>query len=57
MPGLDSKQCSLRLPAQPPLASGGVQVSALLLCWELPLGTFSVGFNYLFIFPPGYVAL
>ena len=31
--------------------------SALLLCWELPLGTFSVGFNYLFIFPPGYVAL
>ena len=24
---------------------------------ELPLGTLSVGFNYLFIFPPSYVAL
>ena len=24
---------------------------------ELPLGTYSVGFNYLFIFPPSYVAL
>ena len=24
---------------------------------KLPLGTQSVGFNYLFIFPPGYVAL
>ena len=24
---------------------------------ELPLSTYSVGFNYLFIFPPGYVAL
>ena len=29
----------------------------LLLHWELPLGTESVGFNYLFIFPPGYVVL
>ena len=29
----------------------------LLLHWELPLDTSSVGFNYLFIFPPGYVAL
>ena len=34
-----------------------MQPFALLLCWELPLGTYSVGFNYLFIFPPGYVAL
>ena len=34
-----------------------VQASGLLLHWELPLGTQSVGFNYLFIFPPGYVAL
>ena len=29
----------------------------LLLHWELPLGTYSVGFTYLFIFPPGYVTL
>ena len=34
-----------------------MRVSALLLHWELPLGTYYVGFNYLFIFPPGYVAL
>ena len=31
--------------------------SALLLCWELPFGMKSVGFNYLFVFPPSYVAL
>ena len=31
--------------------------SALFLRRELPLGMQSVGFNYLFIFPPGYVAL
>ena len=34
-----------------------MQASALLLHWELLLGTYSVGFTYLFIFPPGYVAL
>ena len=34
-----------------------MRVSGLLLCWELPLGMQSVGFKYLFIFPPGYVAL
>ena len=32
-------------------------MSGLLLCWELPLGTESVGFNYLFIFLRSYVAL
>ena len=26
-------------------------MSVLLLCWELPLGTESVSFNYLFFFP------
>ena len=31
--------------------------SALFLHWELPLGMQSVGFNYLFIFPPSYVDL
>ena len=30
---------------------------ALLHRWELLLGTQSVGFNYLFIFPPSYFAL
>ena len=34
-----------------------MQASVLLLHWELPLGTYSVSFNHLFIFPPGYVAL
>ena len=34
-----------------------MQASVLLLRWELQSGTESVGFNYLFIFPPGYVAL
>ena len=31
--------------------------SGLLHHWELLLGTESVGFNYLFIFPPSYIAL
>ena len=55
-----SKQCSLYLPAQPPLASGGcrhLRCFAASLLGELPLGSWSVGFNYLFIFPPCYVAL
>ena len=34
-----------------------MQVSVRLLCWDLPLGMSSVGLNYLFSFPPGYVAL
>ena len=32
-------------------------ICAASLLGELPLGTYSVGFNYLFIFPPFYVAL
>ena len=32
-------------------------ICAASLLGELPLGTWSVGFNYLFIFPPCYVAL
>ena len=31
-------------------------ICAASLLGELPLGTYSVGFNYLFIFPPSYVA-
>ena len=34
-----------------------MRAPGLLLRWELLLGTWSVGFNYLFIFPPGYFAL
>ena len=33
-----------------------MQASALLLRWGLLLGMEYVGFNYLFIFPPSYVA-
>ena len=53
-----SRQCSLCLPAQPLLASGGSIVSVLLLCW----GSYHwarnlwVLINYLF-FPPCSVAL
>ena len=35
----------------------GAGVCAASPLVELPLGTKSVGFNYLFIFPPSYVAL
>ena len=55
-----SRQCSQRLPAQPLLASGRcrhLRCFAASLLGELPLGSWSVGFNYLFIFPPCYVAL
>ena len=34
-----------------------MQASELLLCWELLLGMESVGFHYLFTFPPSYVTL
>ena len=37
------------------VADAGICAASLL--GELPLGTWSVGFNYLFIFPPCYVAL
>ena len=37
------------------VVDAGVCTASLL--GELLLGTESVGFNYLFIFPPGYVAL
>ena len=37
------------------VAGTGVCVASPL--WELPLGSYSVGFNYLFIFPPCYVSL
>ena len=45
-----SKQCSPHLLAQPLLASGGYRH---LCCFSAG----GVGLNYLFIFPPGYVAL
>ena len=47
MPPCPAPNCSWQMPA-----------SGLLLCWELPLSTYSVGLiNYLFICPPGCVAL
>ena len=44
-------------PCPAPATLWQIQASALLLPWDLPLGRWSVGFDYLFIFPPGYVAL
>ena len=41
----------------PRLLVAGDGVCAASPLRELPLGTESVGFNYLFIFPPSYVAL
>ena len=41
----------------PHLLAAGAGVCATSLLGELPLGSKSVGFNYLFIFPPCYVAL
>ena len=43
-------------PCPAPACWWQTRVSGLLFCWELPLGTSSVGFIYLF-FPAGYVAL
>ena len=34
-----------------------MQVSALLLCWEVTIRHIICGFTYLFVFPPSYVAL
>ena len=41
----------------PRLLVAGTGVCAASPLGELPLGTLSVDFNYLFIFPPSYVAL
>ena len=41
----------------PHLLVAGAGVCTASPLGELPLGTYSVGFNYLFIFPPSYVAL
>ena len=41
----------------PRLLVAGAGICAASLLEELPLDTYSVGFNYLFIFPPSYVVL
>ena len=41
----------------PRLLVAGAGICAACLLEELPLDTYSVGFNYLFIFPPSYVVL
>ena len=52
---LSNADCA-SLPS-PCLLVVGVGVCAASPLGELLLGMYSVGFNYLFIFPPGYVAL
>ena len=52
-----SKQCSRHLPSQPPLASGGCRCLCCFLAGGVTIGLVICGFNYLFIFPPCYVAL
>ena len=52
---LSSAACA-SLPSPCLLVADAVICTASLL-GELPLGVWSVGFNYLFIFPPSYVAL
>ena len=51
------KPCSLHLPAQPPLASGGCRHLRCFSAGGVTVGLIICGFNYLFIFPPCYVAL
>ena len=51
-----SNAAGASLPS-PCLLVVGVGVCAASPLGELLLGMYSVGFNYLFIFPPGYVAL
>ena len=51
------KQCSSHLPAQPLLATGGCSHLRCFSSGGVTAGLVSVGFNYLFIFPPCYVAL
>jgi len=46
-----------RLPAQPPLASGGCRRLRCFSAGGVTIGLVICGFNYLFIFPPCYVAL
>ena len=51
------KQCSPHLPAQPLLASGGCRCLRCFSAGGVTVGLIICGFNYLFIFPPCYVAL
>ena len=51
-----SNAACVSLP-RPCLLVAGAGVCTASPLGELPLGTYSVGFNYLFIFPPSYVAL
>ena len=51
-----SKQCSPRLPAQPPPASGRCRRLRCFSTGGVTVGLVTVGYN-LFIFPPCYVAL
>ena len=51
------KHCSPHLPAQPPLASGGCRRLRCFSAGGVTVGLLICGFNYLFIFPPCYVAL
>ena len=51
-----SKQCSPRLPAQPPLASGGYRRLRGFSTGGVTVGLIIYGF-YLFIFPPCYIVL
>ena len=51
------KQCSPCLTSQPPLASGGYRYLCCFSAGGVTIGHVTVGLNYLFIFPPGYVDL
>ena len=51
------KHCSPRLPAQPPLASGGCRCLRCFSAGGVTIGLVNCCFNYLFIFTPCYVAL
>ena len=51
------KHCSPRLPAQPPLASGGFMHLHCFSAGGVTVGLIICWFNYLFIFLPCYVAL
>ena len=55
-PGPYSKQCSPRLSAQPPLASGGCRRPHCFPAGGVTVGHIICGF-YLFVFPPDYIAL
>ena len=51
------KQCSLCLPAQTLVASRGCRHLCCFSAGGVTIGHVTVGLNYLFIFPPGYVDL